>query len=80
MKKLVITFLVVLISCSKEEPLNVSPTEQPKYVLTVNAEEGGTVNTAGGTYSQGQTVSIQAIPNSGYEFSGWSGNASGNSF
>ena len=33
----------------------------------------------GGIYNQGQTVSVRAIPNQGYEFTGWSGDVSGTS-
>lgn len=37
---------------------------------TANPTEGGTV-TGGGTYNEGETVTLTATPNSGYEFVNW---------
>jgi uncharacterized repeat protein (TIGR02543 family) len=50
-----------------------------QYTLTIAAGTGGTTNPSPGTYTHdsGTQVSITAIPNSGYQFSGWSGDASG---
>jgi uncharacterized repeat protein (TIGR02543 family) len=50
-----------------------------QYTLTVAAGTGGTTNPSPGTYTHdsGTQVSITAIPNSGYQFSGWNGAASG---
>ena len=52
-----------------------------KYTLTIASSSGGTTNPSPGTYSydSGTSVTITAIPNSGYTFSGWSGDASGTS-
>lgn len=47
-----------------------------QYTLTTSATAGGSV-TAGGTYNAGQVVNITATPNSGFQFDGWSGDASG---
>ena len=47
--------------------------ETVQFTLTVNAAEGGTVSTDGGTYDQGTTLTITAIANEGYEFTGWTG-------
>nr|NIQ17190.1 hypothetical protein [Candidatus Aenigmarchaeota archaeon] len=43
--------------------------------LTISSSEGGTTDPDTGTYSydHGTEVSITAIPDSGYEFSGWTG-------
>ncbi len=41
------------------------------HTLTLNATEGGTVS-GGGTYAEGTTVLIKAIPNEGYKFVKWS--------
>ena len=43
-----------------------------KYTLTTKAEpsEGGTV-TGAGTYNEGTMVTVEAIPNEGYEFDHW---------
>jgi uncharacterized repeat protein (TIGR02543 family) len=50
-----------------------------QYTLTTAAGEGGTTDPAPGiyTYDSGAEVTIAAIPESGYRFSGWSGDASG---
>ena len=79
MKKSFIAIFILLIACSKEAPIDDEPVRVQTYALTVNSGEGGTVNSNGGTYNQGQTVSVRAIPNPGYEFTGWSGDASGTS-
>ncbi|MBQ7546230.1 MAG: hypothetical protein IJT41_04610 [Clostridia bacterium] len=49
-----------------------SPTS---YTVTTTADptEGGTV-TGGGTYAEGQTVTLNATPNSGWFFQGWYSN------
>jgi uncharacterized repeat protein (TIGR02543 family) len=50
-----------------------------QYTLTIVAGTGGTTNPSPGSYAHdtGTNVSVTAIPNSGYNFSGWSGDASG---
>ncbi|MEN3013100.1 MAG: InlB B-repeat-containing protein [Endomicrobiia bacterium] len=52
------------------------------YTLLVSIEpsEAGTVslNPAGGVYTAGTVVTLQAHPESGWVFEGWSGNLSGN--
>ena len=47
--------------------------------LTITAGKGGTTEPAPGnyTYDLGTEVTIRAIPDTGYRFSGWSGDASG---
>jgi uncharacterized repeat protein (TIGR02543 family) len=49
--------------------------------LTITASTGGTTDPSPGTYTYdtGTTVSVTATANSGYTFSGWSGDASGTS-
>ena len=79
MKKSFIAIFILLIACSKEAPIDDEPVRVPTYTLTVNSGEGGTVDSTGGTYNQGQTVSVRAIPNPGYEFTGWLGDVSGTS-
>jgi uncharacterized repeat protein (TIGR02543 family) len=89
MKKLLLILLFVpLVSCSGEDDESTSPssvaTEEPvevqvtQYTLTVTFGEGGTVSTEGGTFDEGTEVSITAIPNEGYRFTGWEGNSSTN--
>ena len=69
-------FLLVL-SCSKDKD------EEPEYVLknydvSVEATEGGSVSYAGGSIQAGQTVTVSATPIEGYQFTGWSGDVTGN--
>ncbi len=47
-----------------------------QYSLTINSGEGGTTQPSQGSYNYdcGRLVEITATPDSGYEFSGWSGN------
>lgn len=53
------------------------------YSLSTNVSPSGSgyisLNPAGGTYDEGTVVTLTAIPNSDYEFSSWSGDASGSS-
>jgi hypothetical protein len=50
-----------------------------QYKLTIAAGKGGTIEPSPGTYGHdsGAIVTIKAIPDSGYQFSGWSVDASG---
>lgn len=61
---------------AKLTPLDIIP---PTYSLTVASGSGGTTDPLPGTYSytEGTEVAIRAVPDSGYTFSGWSGDASG---
>jgi len=51
-----------------------------QYTLTITAGTGGTTDPSPGThtYDSGTQVVVKATANSGYEFSNWSGDASGN--
>ena len=48
-----------------------------KYSLTVRIEGQGTVSPNGGSYDAGARVTLSASPAAGWEFTGWSGDASG---
>ncbi len=48
----------------------------PTYTLTTSATNGS-VNPAGGTFISGTVATLTAIPDSGYEFSSWSGDFTG---
>jgi len=50
-----------------------------QYILTIAAGTGGTTNPSPGSYiyDVGTQVSIRAIPNSGYRFTGWTGAETG---
>ena len=49
--------------------------ELEEYELTINAEEGGTTNPEPGTYTyyEGEEVTVEAIPDEGWEFVEWTG-------
>ena len=53
-------------------------TATPTHALTTNADNG-TIQLApsGGEYNEGETVTLQAVPDHGYAFTGWSGDLSG---
>jgi uncharacterized repeat protein (TIGR02543 family) len=74
MKKFLLAICVALftVNCSPEP-------EIPVYTLTVTAGDGGTVSQTGGSYDEGTSVSITATPNTGYDFSGWTGSETSNS-
>ena len=80
MRKLILLFgiCLLILTCSKDsdEPVpNINTTQ--KFDLAISASEGGSVDTSGGSYDSNSSVTITASPADGYEFTGWSGNASG---
>ena len=60
-----------LFSCSKEEEV-VTPPPTPTYTLSFSAEEGGSVSSEGGTYTQGSKITVTATPDAQYLFQEWS--------
>jgi len=48
-----------------------------QYYLTMNTGAGGGVTPASGWFDSGQSVQIQATPNQGYAFTGWTGTGTG---
>ncbi len=49
------------------------------YTLTIAAGDGSVRKTPGrANYNRGQTVILEALPNTGYSFTNWSGDLSGN--
>ena len=52
--------------------------EKPLYTVTIIAENGTvTMDPPGGAYNEGTQVTLTAIPDEGYEFVSWTGDASG---
>ncbi len=49
----------------------------PTYTLSTNATAGGTIAPGSGSYISGAVVTVTATANSGFVFSGWSGDLSG---
>ena len=74
-----LTLLFLFSACSKEDSPNGNTQAVIKFELSVNSNDGGSVNTSGGTYNQNSEVTIAATPQPGYTFTGWSGNATGSS-
>ena len=60
MRKIYFLFFILILSCAKNEI--------PNYFLSVKANPGGSVNTAGGEFAEGKSISITAIPDAEYEF------------
>ncbi|MGQ0723094.1 MAG: InlB B-repeat-containing protein [Candidatus Eiseniibacteriota bacterium] len=60
-------------------PITQTANFAPAYTLTMAADPGGTVAPTPGThtFASGNTVMIQAFPDSGYAFMGWTGTGSG---
>ena len=84
----ILSFLLIY-SCSTEEeestpPTSIVQTPEPEppatnqYTLEVTAAEGGSIDNTGDTYNENSSVTITATPDTGYAFSGWIGDASGN--
>ena len=68
--------LLTIISCGKENPVVSDPVVS--YTLTVNSSDGGNVSSTGGSYNEGQSVSITATPDSEYVFVNWSNGSTDN--
>lgn len=49
------------------------------YTLTTSVQGSGSVSPSSGSYNSGSVVSLNATPASGWQFSNWSGSASGSS-
>ena len=49
----------------------------PNYTLTITTKGIGSISPGSGTYPSGSNVVLTATPNSGYVFTGWSGDATG---
>ena len=79
MKRLLIIFFLVIVGCSKDsDPVTPTPTQTVKYTLTITAGEGGTVNSSGGQYDSGTSVSVTATPNKYFKFVRWSNGSTEN--
>ena len=67
----------IKINMDKEK--TITPNFIRQYTLTIAAGTGGTTRPPPGTYTHDfeEDVSVEAVANDGYQFSGWSGAASG---
>ena len=88
MKRNLILFLALNLSCSVEnqeefvsvrepETILIEPQTPVNYALTVSAGTGGSVSPTSGTFESGTEITITATPNIGFMFVGWSGTSSG---
>ena len=62
--------LLSILSCGKESPAVTDPVIS--YILTVSSGTGVSISSPGGSYNQGQSVSITGTPNPEYIFVNWS--------
>lgn len=52
--------------------------QKPRYTITIHAQNGTVeLDPPGGVYNEGTQLTLTAIPDDGYRFTGWLGNASG---
>jgi len=63
---------LVLLSCQKD----MEPSEVAQYSIFISSSEGGRVSSEGGLLEEGSTLTIEAIPDRGYVFTGWEGYSS----
>ena len=82
MRKLYYLLIILLLyNCSSNKDPEILVPPVPvivNYTLTVNAQDGGTVNSTGGSYASGESVTITATANSEYVFTGWSNGSTTN--
>ena len=70
MKKLFLLLFIVLFSCSKDTP--------PSFLVSISSSVGGSVDTTGGEYGEGATVTVRATADAEYEFVSWSNGSTDN--
>ena len=69
----------VKLVCTASECEDGPPEPSISYELTTNAVNGSiTANPNRSSYPEGMTAFVRAVPDTGYRFIGWSGDASGN--
>ena len=71
-------FVLLLVSCGKESPVEVLTPQTIKYNVTFTSGSGGSVTIPGGSYDSGTSVSVTATPNSEYVFVNWSNGSTQN--
>lgn len=76
MKKLryLLLFCLFCISCGKED----TTTNTTQYYVVFSATEGGTVNSTGGRYDTGTSITVTAQPSLEYRFTNWSNGSTSN--
>ena len=77
-KFLALIIITIVQSCSSAEEELTDNNTIVMYELTVEAGEGGTVDSQGGTIDSGKQISITATPNPEYVFVNWSNGSTNN--
>ena len=75
-KKLILIVSFFLVFCSKDDSDSSNQLETNPvvtYDVSISSSEGGSVNTQSGTFNAGTVLNINATPDDGYEFIGWTG-------
>lgn len=67
-------FIFLAVSCTRPKGIPKVP-QAAHYTLIVKAENGGDVNTKGGTFQAGTQVTLTAVPHKEYVFTRWSNGA-----
>ena len=71
-------FVLLLVSCSKDSPVETPTPQIIKYTLSFSSGSGGSVSIPGGSYETGSSVSVSATPDSEYVFIDWSNGSTQN--
>ncbi len=72
MNRIFLLSLLILFSCSKDSNEVLPEIIKPKYQVIISAGEGGSVDSFGGSFTVGNSITVTATPNEGYMFSSWS--------
>ncbi len=77
-RNLVLLFAFIIFSCSKDA-VETTPPAVTKFQVTVNTQDDskGSVSTTGGSFEAGSDITITATPKDGFQFTGWTGGALG---
>ncbi len=78
LRKVILLFAFIVLSCSKDA-VETTPPAVTKFQVTVASQDDskGSVSTTGGSFESGSDVTITATPKDGFQFTGWTGGASG---
>ena len=71
-KQLTYIFIFTLLNGCFNRDLDIVEVNLIEYTLTIIKSEGGNVDSTGGKFSSGETITLTATPNKGYVFSKWS--------
>lgn len=69
----IFVLLSFLVSMCSSTPGGGSEAEQYELEVIINPDNAGTVSPDGGSYEEGDEVSLSATPSSGWQFENWSG-------